>query len=91
VVEGDDHCEAYTTIVWGRLLSRERKKHAEAEAVNSVEGNTCIAGMRGNVAPSWSKTLSRTKRTRRNLGYLASGRAVQTDPVRTGKARSRSQ
>jgi len=30
-VEGDDHCEAYTTIVWGRLLSRgmsrkERKK-----------------------------------------------------------------
>jgi hypothetical protein len=23
VVEGDDHCEAYTTIVQGGLLSRE--------------------------------------------------------------------
>ena len=39
MVEGDDHCEAYTTIVWGRLLSRERYYAAEAEAVDIAEGN----------------------------------------------------
>ena len=39
MVEGDDHCEAYTTIVWGGLLSRERYYAAEAEAVDIVEGN----------------------------------------------------
>jgi hypothetical protein len=32
VVDGDDHCEAYTTIVWGSLLSREKYYAAEAEA-----------------------------------------------------------
>jgi RNA-directed DNA polymerase len=35
VVEGDDH-QAYTTIVWGRLLSRERYYAAEAEAVDKT-------------------------------------------------------
>ena len=40
MVEGDDHCEAYTTIVWGRLLSRERYYAAEAEAVDIVKA-TC--------------------------------------------------
>ena len=41
MVEGDDHREAYTAIVWGELLSRERYDIAEAEAVDSahaVEG-----------------------------------------------------
>jgi hypothetical protein len=38
VVEGDDHCEAYTTIVWGGLLSRERYYAAEAGGVSVVSG-----------------------------------------------------
>jgi hypothetical protein len=75
VVEGDDHCEAYTAIVWGRLLSRERYYAAEAEAVDIAEGNMCGPVMRGSIAQPWSKTLSRTKGTCRNLGDLAFGRA----------------
>ena len=47
MVEGDDHCEAYTAIVWGGILSRERNPNAEAETVSSVEGNTGTAGMQG--------------------------------------------
>lgn len=82
MVEGDDHCEAYTTIVWGRLLSRERYYAAEAEAVDIAEGNMCGSGMRGSIAQPWSKTLSRIKGTRRNLGDLAFGRAVSMAPVR---------
>jgi hypothetical protein len=81
VVEGDDHCEAYTTIVWGRLLSRERYYAAEAEAVDIVEGNMCGPAMRGSIAQPGSKTL-RTKGRRRNLGDLAFGRAVTIAPVR---------
>jgi hypothetical protein len=76
VVEGDDHCEAYTAIVWGRLLSRERYYAAEAEAVDIAEGNMCGPVMRGSIAQPWSKTLSRTKGRRRNLGDLAFGRAT---------------
>ena len=76
MVEGDDHCEAYTTIAWGGLLSRERYYAAEAEAVDIVEGNMCGPDMRGSIAQPWSKTLSRTKGRRRNLGDLAFGRAV---------------
>jgi hypothetical protein len=75
VVEGDDHCEAYTTIAWGGLLSRERCYAAEAEAVDIVEGNMCGFAMQGFIAQPWSKTLSRTKGTSRNLGDLAFGRA----------------
>jgi hypothetical protein len=90
VVEGDDHCEAYTTIVWGRLLSRERYYAAEAEAVDIAEGNMCGPVMRGSIAQPWSKTLSRTKGRRRNLGDLAFGRAVSIAPVRMGKVMSRS-
>jgi hypothetical protein len=67
-VEGDDHCEAYTTIVWGWLLSRERYYAAEAEAVDIVEGNMCGPAMRGSIAQPWSKTLSRTKRKTSELG-----------------------
>jgi len=56
--------------VWGELLSRERHKLAEAEAVDSAEGNMCGARMRGTDALPWSETSSRPKGTRRNLGGL---------------------
>ena len=69
-MEGDDHGEAYTAIEWGRTLSRERHKIAEAETVDSVEGNMCGAVMRGADALPWSKTPSRSKGSRRNLGDL---------------------
>ncbi len=68
MVEGHDHCEAYKTIVWGRLLSRERYYAAEAEAVDIAEGNMCGPTLRGSIAQPWSKTLSRTKGRRWNLG-----------------------
>jgi len=90
VVEGDDYCEAYTAIVQGGLLSRERYYAAEAEAVDIAEGNMCGPVMRGSIAQPWSKTLSRTKGRRRNLGDLAFGRAVSIAPVRMGKVMSRS-
>jgi hypothetical protein len=70
VVAGDGGCEAYTAIVWGVLLSRESQKIAEAEPVSNVEGNMYGPVMRGVDALAWSKTTSRTKGTRRNLGEL---------------------
>ena len=82
MVEGDDHCEAYTTIMWGRLLSRERYYAAEAEAVDIAEGNMCGPVMRGSIAQPWSKTLSRTKEDvgtweiSRLAGRLASHRSA---------------
>ena len=42
----------------------------EAEAVDRAEGKMCGAAMRGADAPPWSKTPSRAKGTRRNLGDL---------------------
>ena len=90
VVGGDDHCEAYTPIVQGGLLSREGYYAAEAEAVDRAEGNMCGPVMRGSIAQPWSKTPSRTKGRRRNLGDLAFGRAVSIAPVRMGKVMSRS-
>ena len=71
MVAGDGGCEAYTAIVWGVLLSRESHKTAEAEPVSNVEGNMCGPAMRGTDALPWSKNISRTKGTRRNLGDLA--------------------
>jgi hypothetical protein len=71
-------------------LSRESCKIVEAEAVIIVEGEMCGAAMRGVDAPPWSKTPSRTKGTRRNLGDLTFGRAAVAAPVRIGKALSRS-
>jgi hypothetical protein len=73
VVVGDGGRAAYTTILWGVLLSRESSKLAEAETVSNVEGNMCGTGMRGAVALP-SKTTSRRKGSRRNLGGLASDR-----------------
>jgi RNA-directed DNA polymerase len=55
-------------------LSHESNEIAEAEAVSDAEGNTCCAAMRGVAAPPGSKTASRRKGTRRNLGGLALGR-----------------
>jgi hypothetical protein len=71
---GDGGHEAYTAIVWGGLLSRETVNVTEAEAVHPAEGNMCGTAMRGADARSWSKTPSRTKGTRRNLGDLVSDR-----------------
>ena len=86
MVEGDDHGEAYTAIVQGGLLSRERYYAAEAEAVDRAEGNMCGPVMRGSIAQPWSKTPSRTKGTNRNLGDLAFGRAAirRAGPHREG-------
>jgi hypothetical protein len=71
---GDGGHEAYTAIVWGGPLSREIVNVTEAEAVHPAEGNMCGTAMRGADARSWSKTPSRTKGTRRNLGDLVSDR-----------------
>ena len=90
-MEGDDHGEAYTVIVWGVGLSHEILEIAGAEAVATAEGNMCGADMRGAVALPGSKATSRTNGTRRNLGDLASDRAaLRGCPARVGKARSRS-
>jgi len=51
-------------------LSPEMPDVAEAEAVGNVEGNMCGAVMRGAVALPGSKTTSRRKGRRRNLGDL---------------------
>ena len=89
-MEGNDHGEAYTAIVWGGLLSRESSNPAEAEAVSVAEGNMCGTVKRGAVALPWSETPSRTKGTRRNLGDPLSDQWRQAGLVRIGKARSRS-
>jgi hypothetical protein len=87
VVVGDGGCEAYTAILWGVLLSRESSKIAEAETVSNVEGNTCGTARRGAVALPWSKTTSRRKGWRRNLGDLAPGWAAcrRAGPRREGR------
>ena len=85
-MEGDDHGEAYTAIVWGVGLSHEIRDIAGAEAVRHAEGNMCGTAMRGSVALPGSKATSRTKGTRRNLGDLLPGRAAfsRTGPHREG-------
>jgi hypothetical protein len=87
---GDGAGEAYTAIAWGVLLSPEIGYVARAELVGCSEGNMCGVAMRDPVASPGSKTTSRAKGDRRNLGDLASGRSAQAGPVRPGKARSRS-
>jgi hypothetical protein len=51
-------------------LSREIHNLAEAEAIDTAEGKMCGAAMRGADALPWSKTPSRAKGMRRNLGGL---------------------
>jgi hypothetical protein len=89
-MEGNDHGEAYTAIVWGGLLSRESSNIAEAEAFSVAEGNMCGTAMRGADALPRSKTPSRTKGSRRNLGDPTFGQRRPTALVRIGKARSQS-
>ena len=89
-MEGDDHGEAYTAIVWGVGLSHENHEVAGAEAVAIAEGNVCGAVMRGTVALPGSEATSRTKGSRRNLGDLRLPAAAKAVPGRFGKARSRS-
>ena len=69
-MEGDDHGEAYTVIVWGVGLSHEIPEDAGAEAVKMAEGNMCGADMRGTVALPGSEATSRTNGARWNLGDL---------------------
>ena len=88
-MEGDDHREAYTAIVQGELLSPEKYKPTEAEVVDvSRRQHVRRRYLRGADALSWSKTSSCTKGSRRNLGDLMSGRAVDdcTGPCREGQA-----
>ena len=87
MVVGDGGREAYTTIAWGGLLSRESQKIVGAETLSNVEGNMCGVGMRDAVAPPRSKTPSRANRRCRNLGDLLPGRAAlrRAGPRRGGE------
>ena len=88
-MEGDDHGEAYTVIVWGVGLSHEILEIAGAEAVATAEGNMCGAVMRGTVALPGSEATSRTKGSRWNLGDLVWPAVAAAIPGRGRKARSR--
>ena len=88
-MEGDDHGEAYTAILWGVGLSHEILEVAGAEAVAIAEGNMCGTVMRGPVALPGSEATSRKKGTRRNLGDLLPPAAAKV-PGRTGKLEERS-
>ena len=93
MVGGNAHGEAYTAIVRGGRLSRVSSVSSNvvgAEAFSVAEGNMCGTVKRGAVALPWSKTPSRTKGTRWNLGGLVPDRRQRIAPVRIGKARSRS-
>jgi hypothetical protein len=79
-----------TAIVRGGRLSRESSNIAEAEAFSVAEGNMCGAAMRGAVVLPRSKTPSRTKGSRRNLGDPTRGQRRTAALVRIGKARSQS-
>ena len=89
-MEGNDPSEAYTTIVRDGLLSRESSNIAEAEAFSVAEGNMCGTDMRGADALPRSKTPSRTKGSRRNLGDPTFGQRRPAALVRIGEARSQS-
>ena len=76
----EDDNEASVGEGIGQPLSRESQKAAEAEPVSNVEGNMCGPVTRGTDALPWSKTTSRTKGTRRNLGDLTFGRWTRRPP-----------
>lgn len=63
---------------------------AGAEAVGSAEGNMNGAGMQGAATLPWSRTPSRWKGSRRNLGDLTSPAAAAADTGHVGKSRRRS-
>ena len=85
MVVGDGGCEAYTAIAWGATLSLDIPDIAEAETVAFVEGNMCGPDMRGTDIPPGSKTVSRVKGTRQNLGGLILDRTAQSVSVRNEK------
>ncbi len=87
-MEGDDYGEAYTAIVRGGILSRERHKMQRPRLLTVAEGNMNGTVMRGAAALPWSKTPSRSKGARWNLGDLATGQAASAAAVRAGKAMS---
>jgi hypothetical protein len=63
---------------------------AGAEAVGSAEGNMNGAVMQGAATLPWSRTPSRWKGSRRNLGDLTSPAAAAADTGHVGKSRRRS-
>jgi len=71
-------------------LSHEMHNIAEAEAVDRAEGKMCGAAMRGADALPGSKTPSRPKGTRRNLGDLAPPAVASAIPGHDRKSRRRS-
>ena len=66
-------------------MSHEMSFNAGAEAVQSAEGNTSGAAMRGTAALPGSETSSRTKGSRRNLGDLLSPAVAPAAAGRGGK------
>ena len=69
-------------------MSHERSYIAGAESFHSLEGNMCGTAMRGADALPGSKATSRAKGSRRNLGYLVSGRQALSErdgPHREGE------
>lgn len=90
MVVGDDGREAYTAVVWGAGMSRERQNIVGAETVGTVEGNMCGTVTRGADALPGSMATSRTKGSHRKLGDPAFDRDGVAIPARIGKARSRS-
>ena len=89
-MEGDDHGEAYTVIMWGVGLSHEILEVVGAEAVATAEGNMCGAVMQGTAALPGSKATSRMNGLRWNLGDLVLPAAAICDPGRDRKSRRQS-
>ena len=71
-------------------MSHEISFSLGAETFSTVERNMSSAGMRGAATPPGSKSPSRAKGSRRNLGDPASGRGLMKPAVRIGKVKSRS-
>jgi hypothetical protein len=69
----------------GTAIEPRKNNLAEAEAVQNVEGNMCGTDRRGADALPRSKTRSRRKGTRRNLGDLRVARNRDAIPGRAGK------
>ena len=90
---GGDHRHRRSTSAGAQSRSAGRdadhRRQANTLGIFMVERNMCNAVMRGIVVPPGSRATSRAQGSRRNLGYLVSGRHLLTPTVRIGKARSR--
>jgi hypothetical protein len=89
-VEGDDHDEAYTTIAWSGLLSREISSSQGPRRSHTSKATCAAPLMRGADALPRSKTPLRAKGTRRNLGDLAWPAVASAIPGHDRKSRRRS-